>query len=187
VPIIDSEVTEVLSNAEDSYNKHYKKIKTCKPSIKKGYHVKGRKLPMFEMGIIHGFLDLPQLLAYCKTKNVTLTIYMASIYLWAIYKSEGLEEMNHKPIQIAVPVNLRRFFDSNTTLNFFSYIAATLLECESEIQFDELLQMVKNQFDKQISKEKFSTKIAQDVALRKNPILRITPLFLKNIFLLCSL
>jgi NRPS condensation-like uncharacterized protein len=126
-------------------------------------------------------LDLNQILSYCKNKEVSLTVYLATVYLWSIYKSENLQKTQHKPIQIAVPVNLRRFFDTNTTMNFFSYIKAGCYASNEELNFDQLLLEVKEQFVKQISKERFSSKIASDVAIRHHVLVRILPLAIKNV------
>lgn len=180
--ILDSGLVHALSDTEDGYRKYYKKQKTDEPVIKNGFHVKGRLLPMYEIGIIQGYMDLDRILSYCKSHKVSLTIYLVAVYIWAIYKGNQLEGQRHKPIQIAVPVNLRRFFDTNTTMNFFSYITANLLASKEEITFETLIQGVKGQFEHHISREKFAAKIGKEVALRRNPFLRVTPLFIKNLF-----
>jgi len=180
--LVNSDLVQTLSDTEDSYQKYYKKEKSKDSPIKKGLHVKGRALPMYEMGIIHGYVDLEQILNYCKNLDLTLTVYLVSLYIWALYTGLHLEGVHHNPIQIAVPVNLRRFFDTNTTMNFFSYITANLSESQSEIAFEDICLRVKEQFKEQISREKFAAKIGHEVALKKNLVLRIIPLAIKNIF-----
>jgi NRPS condensation-like uncharacterized protein len=184
--VIDSDLVQTLSDTEDGYKKYYKKQKiNNKPNdkpIKSGFHVKGRILPMYEIGILHGYMDLEEILTVCKRRGVSLTVYLVAVYLWSIYKGQQLETRPHKPIQVAIPVNLRRFFDTNTTMNFFSYITAALLESSEEISFDHLVEHVKEQFHQQIDKEKFASKIGQGVTLQNNVLLRVMPLAIKIIF-----
>lgn len=179
---LDSKIVDVLSNVEDGYTKYYTKKPIETSDVKSSLKIKGRKLPVYEMGVIHGYLDLEQTIQLCKIKSVSLTVYLTSVYIWAIYNACSKGNKRFKPIQIAVPVNLRRFFDSNTTMNFFSYISAYLQQESDQLTFDEVLFMVKEQFAEQISKENFAAKIGKDVALRKNVGIRITPLFIKNLF-----
>lgn len=179
---LDSKIVDVLSNVEDGYTKYYTKKPIETPAVKASLKIKGRKLPVYDMGIIHGYLELDQAVQLCKSKSVTLTVYLTSVYIWAIYNACSKGNKRFKPIQIAVPVNLRRFFDSNTTMNFFSHVSAYLQTASETLTFDEVLLMVKEQFANQISKENFAAKIGKDVALRKNFGIRITPLLIKNLF-----
>lgn len=179
---LDSRIVDVVSNPEDGYKKYYKKEPVTEQGVKSGMKLIGRKLPLYEMGIIHGHLDLSQVVEICRKKEVSMTVYLTSVYLWSLFRTQSKGRNRFKPIQVAVPVNLRRFFDSNSTMNFFSHITATLYDTDEGDDFESLLEKVKLQFSRQISKENFAAKIGKDVKLKKNFFIRITPLAIKNLF-----
>ncbi|MBN2222772.1 MAG: hypothetical protein JW708_11240 [Vallitaleaceae bacterium] len=179
---VPEEVVEVASDTEDSYRKNYRKIPRLGKKFGKAFRVKGKKLPGYTMGIVHGFVEIEPIKAYCKEKGVTLSMYLAAVYVWSILHAYVQEEgLKKNPIRIGVPVNLRKFFDSTTTLNFFAHITVSILVKEEEGSFDHILSQVKEQFEQQMNKDHFAGTIADNVKLKSNPIMRIMPLPLKNI------
>ena len=178
---LDHEVTETLGDIEDSYKLNYKKRKKSKHKIPKAYVVSGKKLPMYEMGIFHGYLSSKAVKDLAKSQGLSITMYLAAVYLWAIYESGHLETSEHKPIQIAVPVNLRPYFKSTTSMNFYSYITISLKASDQVISFEDIASLVSDQFKAQIDKELFLQKISMDVEKSRNIVTRLAPRFLKYI------
>ena len=56
-------------NREDSFLKNYKKSHQKSYKTEKAYLLKGEKYKSPEFGVIHGYLNIPQLKAVCKAKN----------------------------------------------------------------------------------------------------------------------
>ena len=179
--IVEETSVEVVSDTEDSYRRHYKKRRTTGDKPKQAFRIKGKRLPMYTMKVIHGYLEVDQLSNYCKSKGMTMTVYLAAVYIWSIYQAYSNEGLQNKPINVAVPVNLRRFFDSTTGMNFFAHITASMIFSEDEYDFEEVVTKVKEQFDIQVTKENFSKIITENVALRRKIITRALPLLLKYI------
>ncbi len=173
---------KVKSELEDSYKKYYKKMKHTQEHIPRAFKFKGKRLPINTLGVLHGFLDVDAVIAYSRSLDVTLTEYIASAYLWAIYSACQGEDKKKRPIHLAVPVNLRRFFESTTNMNFFSHITIAIDKPIEPLTFEDVLARVKEQFRMGITKENMLKNISKEVALSRNPITRIVPLFLKNIF-----
>ncbi|MCA0384856.1 MAG: hypothetical protein LCH34_04545 [Firmicutes bacterium] len=113
---------------------------------------------------------------------MTLTEFLVGTYVWAIYHTKQEEGLIKRPINIAVPVNLRKFFESNTNMNFFSHINVTLDATKEPVSHEDVIAIVKKQFREKISKEQMLKNISKDVALRNNPLTRAFPLVMKNIF-----
>lgn len=178
---LEMPVVDVVSDVEDSYRKNYKKVSTLKVKLKKAYKLKGDKLPVFTMNVIHGFVKTGQLLELCKQKKVSLTQYVSALLIWCIYKEYLNEQLHKNPIQVNIPVNLRRFFDSTTEMNFFSYINAGLSVSKSDYTFDEILNIISEQFNEQLTKENLSRTISDNVSTARNIFVRFSPLFLKNL------
>lgn len=173
---------KVKSELEDSYKKYYKKMKHTREHIPRAFKFKGKRLPINTLGVLHGFLDVDAVIAYSRSIDVTLTEYIASAYLWAIYSACQEEDKKKRPIHLAVPVNLRRFFESTSNMNFFSHITIAIDKPQEPLTFEDVLARVKEQFRTGITKENMLKNISKEVALSQNPLTRIVPLFLKNIF-----
>jgi hypothetical protein len=172
---------DTTTNIEDSYLKNFLKQKKSGYSTIHAYQIKGEKLPLYLVGVIHGYLDTNQLLSMCHRKKTTITQYLAAVIIWSIYRECLNEQPDRHPIQISIPVNLRPIFDSTTSMNFFSAFYVGLRIERNDYSFEEILEITKNQFKEQLTKENFSKKIAFNVAAGKNIFVRFLPLPIKNI------
>jgi len=176
LPIVD-----VVSDIEDSYHKNYRKRSYPKYKTKKAYKLRGDRLPVFTMSVIHGYVKIANLLELCKQKHVSLTQYISTLIIWCIYKEYMNEQPHKKPIQVNIPVNLRSFFNSTTEMNFFSYINVGITISKSDYTFDEMLDIVLQQFKNQLTKDNLSKTISDNVATEKNIFVRVSPLVFKDI------
>ena len=84
-------------------------------------------------------------------------------------------------IRVAVPVNLRPYFNSNTTKNFFVMVSAEFHPTEESYEFDEVLKIVRASLRSQITKEHLEELFSYNVSNEKLLLARAVPLFLKNI------
>lgn len=177
-------VVDVVSDIEDSYHKNYKnyrKLPYLRYKAKKAYKLKGERLPIFTMSVIHGFVDVTALLETCRQKQVSLTQYISTLMIWCIYKEYMNEQPHKNPIQVNIPVNLRHFFNSTTEMNFFSYINVGIEVTRSNYTFEEMLEIIKLQFEKQLTKDNMSQTISENVSTEKNIFVRVAPLYVKDL------
>ena len=86
-----------------------------------------------------------------------------------------------KPIRIAVPVNLRPYFDSDTTKNFFVMVSAEFRPQKESYTFEEVLACIQSSLHSQINKEHLEDLFSYSVSNQRNLLMRPVPLFLKNI------
>jgi NRPS condensation-like uncharacterized protein len=101
--------------------------------------------------------------------------------VWSVY-TELLNAMPGKfPIRVAVPVNLRPYFDSNTTKNFFVMVSAEFAPVKEAYTFEEVVEAIKSSLKEQIQKEHLEELFSYSVSNQRNHFLRPVPLFLKNI------
>lgn len=171
--------SDVSMNVEDSYVRHYKKTVKRKYSSRKAYHLTGEVLPLDEENVLHGYVDLKMLKVAAKSCGVSITRFLTAALIWAIY----LEYLEKKPcersIGISIPINLRSFFGSETTANFFAVTLIDFLSTGEEHTFSEILEAVSRQMDLKITKEKMEQIISYNVSNEKKWYLRIAPLFVK--------
>lgn len=172
---------ECILDQEDSYFKHYRKKKGKSYSTKKAYQIKGRKIYGDAISVIHGYADISDLKRTCKSYGVSVTKYLTAVLIYSIYEEYMNKQQDDDPISINLPINLRAFFDSSTTSNFFAVTMIEFLSRGDTHTFQEVLSEVSRQMDEKITKEKIEDVLAYNVSAEKNPFIRVLPLFIKNL------
>ena len=130
---------------------------------------------------MHGYIKLNELKTVCKNYGVSINEYLVSSYIWSIY-TEYLHGMPSKrPIRVAVPVNLRPYFNSNTTKNFFVMISAEFHPTKDSYTFEEILPIVRESLRSQLNPEHLEEIFSYNVSNQKRWYLKIVPLPLKNL------
>lgn len=182
--VMDSNGRVTADEYENSFLKYYEKESeggSAKLMQEKAYHLVGTPLPPGDIRITHGSMPLKEFLAAIKKKGVTVTAYVASMLIYIIYREQGLAFRHEKrPIVISVPVDLRAMFPSHTLRNFISY-ANVGVEITKELRPDEILESVSKQLKEGLTPERIHANINRNVKYERNPFIRTTPLFIKNL------
>lgn len=168
-----------LTDVEDSYLKNYKKIRRAKYGTRKAFHIKEKELPLDEQNIIHGYVRLAPLKQACKEKGVSITKYLTSCLIFSIYEEYIHGQPMTEHIGVNLPVNLRAFFDSETTVNFFAVSCIEFLSKKEQVSFDDVLAVVSREMDEKITREKMEETISYNVSNEKKWYIRIIPLPVK--------
>ena len=178
---VEDKLSDATSlNMEDSFEKNYKKGKKRKFSTERAYLIKLKKLTKGEFGVMHGLINIPELKAVTKKYGASINEYLVATFAWATYVQCLHKMPSKKPIRIAVPVNLRPFFNSNTTKNFFTMVSAEFYPTEEEYTFEQVLEIIQKSLKSQIQKEHLEELFSASVSNQKNKFLRMIPLALKN-------
>lgn len=176
----DTLSAETSMNREDSFLKNYKKSHSRVYKTQRAYLIKGEKLHTGEFGVIHGYMNIDQLKQRTKEYGVSINIYLVACFVWSVYQELLLGQPGKRPIRVAVPVNLRPFYKSVTTKNFFVMVSAEFLPEKEEYSFLEVLKIIKESLEPQIQKEHLEKLFSYNVSNEKKLIARAVPLFLKN-------
>lgn len=172
---------ETSLNREDSFVKNYKQSKASGFKKEKAYILKLEKLPKGEFGVMHGYMPVSGLKEVSHRYGVSINEYLVACYIWSIY-SECLHGMpSDKPIRVAVPVNLRPFYDSVTTKNFFVMVSAEFMPDKAGYTFEDIVAIVKKSLDSQITKEHLEDLFSYSVSNQMNILMRPIPLPIKNL------
>ncbi len=185
-PELKNEVEDKLSDAtslnmEDSFEKNYKKGKKRSYTTERAYLIKLKKLTKGEFGVMHGLINIPELKVVTKKYGVSINEYLVAVFAWATYVQCLNKSPSKKPIRIAVPVNLRPYFNSNTTKNFFAMVSAEFYPTEEEYTFEQVLEIIQKSLKSQIQKENLEELFSASVSNQKNKFLRMVPLVIKNL------
>ena len=167
-------------NKEDSYLKNYRKSSKRQYKTEKAFHLKGELFPSPGLGVMHGYMSVEDVKKAAKCRGMSINQYLVGVMTYAIYTQAMHSLPNKRPIATCVPVNLRPYFDSNTTKNFFAVVTAVLHAEKEDMSFEEVMEIVKESLAQQITKENLEKVIAYNVSNEKKYILRLVPLFIKN-------
>ncbi|MCC8168258.1 MAG: hypothetical protein LIO37_02830 [Clostridiales bacterium] len=177
----DSLSEQTFLSREDSFRKNYRRSRPKGYATSKAYRVHLEKLPAGEFGVMHGYMPLEQLRETAHHYGVSINEYLVGTFIWSVYQ-ECLKGMPSKrPIRVAVPVNLRPYFDSLTTKNFFVMVSAEFFPKKESYEYAEVLTMVRQSLKSQINKEHLEDLFSYSVATMLNVGLRAIPIFIKNI------
>lgn len=166
---------------EDSFVRNYRSSKKSGFNKEKAYLIKEDRLAAGEFGVIHGRMPVSQLKKVAHEYGASLNEYFVSVFVWSVYQ-ELLHAMPQKrPIRVAVPVNLRPYFDSDTTKNFFVMVSAEFRPTKEAYTFEDVISCIKESLHKQINKEHLEDLFSYSVSNQRNRLMRPIPLFLKNI------
>jgi NRPS condensation-like uncharacterized protein len=168
-------------NREDSFVKNFKKSRPSGFNRKRAYLIREEKLPKGEFGVIHGYMPVTQLSEAAHRYGASINEYLVAVFAWCTYR-ECLKGMPSKhPIRVAVPVNLRPYFNSVTTKNFFCMVSAEFHPTKEDYTFEEVVESIRESLHSQITKEHLEDLFSYSVSNQRNMFLRIMPLSLKNI------
>lgn len=186
-PELREQVSDSLSdttslNREDSFVKNYKRSKPSGFKREKAYLIKLDKLPAGELGVMHGLINISELKNVARNKyNASINEYLVALFAWTAYVQCLNKMPSKKPIRIAVPVNLRPYFNSVTTKNFFVPVSAEFHPTKENYTFEEVMDIIKESLHSQIQKDHLEDLFSYSVSNQKNNLLRIVPLPVKNL------
>jgi len=138
-------------------------------------------------GFVHvttGIYDVNGIKAKAKEYKVSITEFLAAVTVAAIIEIEKKEQPNirrQKPAKVLVPVDLRRVLKSSTLRNFAQYITPGIDPRMGDHSFDEIVKSIHHQFGLGITEKQMLAKITSNVKIEKLMVLKVMPLFIKNI------
>lgn len=185
-PELCSQVGDHLSeqtslNTEDSYLKNFRKGQPKGYKSKPAFHMNGEKLKDGAFGVIQGYLPLDQVKRAAHERSVSINEYLAGVYAYSIYREYLHGAVSDKPLVLCVPVNLRPYFESITTRNFFGMVSAAFEPDREDYSREEIEHIIVESLRAQINKEHLEKLFSYNVSNQKNLMLRAVPLVLKKI------
>jgi hypothetical protein len=173
--------------AEDGHRKHFNKKVPGPKGYAAAYHIAGRPpYPGFFRSLT-GRIPASQMIGLCRAKGVSITEYLAAVYMYCLgrlYEAETRPGTSRRSIvRLEVPVNMRRFFPSQTMRNFSLYVSPEADMRMAPYSFEALLSRVHHQMQMEVDGKELSRQITRNVGAELMPVIRVTPLFIKDIFL----
>lgn len=181
--ILDCCAIPAPDETEDAYLKFAKNIKRTRREPN-AYFIKGTKESDGFNNVTTGMIPVGEVIARAKEKNVSLTDYITAALIMAVDKLQRKAVKNEKrmkPVKICIPINLRRFYPTNTMRNFASYVNPGIDPKYGTYSFEEVLTAVHHYMRSEVTEKLLGAKISTNVRSESMRVLRVTPLFIKNI------
>lgn len=166
---------------EDAYMRYANaQVRPARPA-EKTYRVRGTKEPFYTLNVIDGIMSVKEVMQVAKRYNATVTEYLNAVLLYSLLqKQEHDFHLKLRPVRIAMPVNLRRFFPSKTLRNFITMVYPSIDPRLGEFTFEEIVAHVHNYMCYYINEKFLKGDITTNAATKRNPFIRIVPLFIKD-------
>lgn len=147
----------------------------------KAYRVRGTAEPFYTLNIVCGVMSVSQVLKTAKGYGASLTEYLNAVLLFALLKKQAAEHpLRERPVKLALPVNLRRFFPSVTLRNFITMIYPGIDPRLGEYSFEEILTQIHYYMRYYLNNKLLNGDITTNAATQRNPFIRVVPLFVKD-------
>ena len=181
--ILDCSQAPAAEETEDAYLKYAKNVRRTRREPN-AYHIKGTQESEGFVNIITGIIPVNEAIREAKQKGVSLTELLTSVMIIAadkIQRRTHKAEHHLKQVKISVPINMRRFYPSNTMRNFSMFVNPGIDPRYGHYSYDEVLSAVHHYMRSEVTEKLLGAKISTNVRSETNKVLRVTPLFIKNV------
>lgn len=177
----DRQPVSISEMEDDGFAKYYsKKVRRKEKKKQKAYQINNRKNKLNNLQITEAEIDTAALAKKSKEYGVSMTVYLTSVFMAAIRRCMPRRQ-EERPVVLMIPVNLRKFFPSDSMLNFFSWIEPGYQFGRGADSLKEIISHVKAIFETELTAQKMAERMNEYISLEVNKILRFAPLELKNL------
>ena len=172
------------SETEDAFGKYYHK-----PDFNKGvqsmaggtaYQVKGKRFSYGGYGLIQATVSTESLLAAAHRFGVSVTVFLTALMLYSISKAQ-ISGSYKGYLTAFVPINLRRFFPSETLKNF-TVFAKIVIPKDTPDTLEGYMAATKRLLAVQLDEKELNLKLGFSTLMATMPFLRYMPLIFKGFF-----
>ncbi|MFO8064979.1 MAG: hypothetical protein ACQETQ_03340 [Spirochaetota bacterium] len=185
--LLDPDAEPSSGEFEDAYKRYYKHDQPNPPALSPAYHLPGIRA-WRRYRTISGYMSVSAVRRVSKEKGVSITEYLCALYLEALAAVHAKQSHTRiKPrrsvMRLEIPVNVRRFYSTETMRNFSLFVSPEIDLRLGGYSFDEILRAVHHAMRTQLEEKQLARQIARNVGGELNPVTRVVPLFLKDIYL----
>lgn len=176
----------VREEYEDSYSRVARRQKFIRKNPK-AYRAKGTNEPNGYLNIITGHIPVDAVKTEAKKYQCTVTAFLMAVLMDAfqdIQEREKKASRRNLPIVITVPVDLRKFYPSQTVNNFFANANIGLDRTMGHYSFEEIVTQAKHGMALNITEKRLNNLIAGNIASYQKKAYKIIPMIIKKPFVI---
>lgn len=166
---------------EDSFLRYSRMSVLPSRAESRAYKFSGTPLEPGCIALTTGLLSVGAVKNKSREYGVTITEYLAAIYLYALYLVQRAQPTKRKyPVKVSVPVDLRRYYKTKTLRNFSQYVNPGIDPNYGEFTFEETLAQVHHFLRYMLTEKNLNARMSKNVSQEKTMVLRLVPLWIKN-------
>jgi NRPS condensation-like uncharacterized protein len=173
---------------EDAYSRYFKENLPTVIHQPKAFHLPFplQQKPRFD--VLIAILSIDELKKKSSERNVSITDYLVSIYLWVLQEIIGdLKAQNvsvkNKILRIQVPINLRNIYPSKSMRNFSLFVMPEIDLRLGHYTFNEIVKIVYHKMQLETDEKLINKILSRNVGGEKNLFVRGIPLLIKSLVL----
>ncbi len=180
-PIDEFSIEEKNVDAFGDFYSKQKGLKQLKEmSSVKAYQISGEIDDNLLPHLVEGTVSAKKFLEFAHKYNTTVGVLCVAVYIKAVLQGMNRLQMR-KHIVISVPVNLRQFYKSGTSRNFFGVINIDYDPAQYSGNLEDIIAKVDKDFKEKLSPDNIEKTMNSYAALEHNLGIKMIPLPLKDL------
>lgn len=185
--VLDVAQPPPAEEGEDAYFRYAKSRVRRGMGERKAYQNTGTPEPFYTLNVTMGLLPLDRLREVAKGYGASVTEYLSAVLIASILARQRREGRRRElPVALAVPINLRPHFPSQTLRNFILTVRPAIDPELGDYSFPEIVAQVHHHMRLHITRQEMQAVITRNVTLQKNRLLQLVPAPLKNLSMAVS-
>ena len=179
--ILDLQEPPRREELEDAYARYAGTVARKANLVKRSFRNEGTPEPFYTFHVTMGFVPLDKLKERARSYQASVTEYLAAVLLRVLLdKQHGQHPHREKPVSLAVPINLRPYFPSETLRNFILTVQPFVDPALGEYKFTELVSLVRHFMKLHVMPQEMRAAFTHNVRYTSNRVLQLIPRVLKN-------
>lgn len=166
---------------EDAYGRYAGRRALRGRLEKTAYSNVSQQEPFYTLNVTMGLMSVTKVKGQAKRYGASLTEYLTAVLLLSLLEKQAEEKhRRQKPVALAIPINLRSWFPSQTLRNFILTVRPCIDPSLGEYSLEEIIRYVHSYMNLHLSRQEMRAVLTGNVRFTQNPLLQVIPLFLKK-------
>ena len=128
-----------------------------------------------------GFVPLDRVRERARHYGASITEYLSAVLIQVLLDKQKREHpRRERPVALAIPINLRGWFPSETVRNFITTVRPYIDPALGDYTFPEIVSQVRHFMKLHINRQELQAAFTGNVRFTRNVLLRAVPVALKN-------
>ena len=168
-----------LNESVDSFFENYNGAKLDRFKTPKAFLIKGTKFFVPGNGLIVGRVNSNDLVNLAHKYDCSVTQFISAVMFRAIHLyMKRHQAKNTAPLSIVLPVNMRKYYNSETLRNFSLYIYL-IQQVKPNLELKDFIESIKSCYEEQLNIDNLQATLNANMQIESSYALKLCPLFLK--------
>ena len=166
---------------EDAYTRYAGKHAFGLRRLPRAYANLGTPEPFYTFHVTMGFVPLDRVRERARHYRASITEYLSAVLIQVLLDKQKREHpRRERPVALAIPINLRGWFPSETVRNFITTVRPYIDPALGDYTFPEIISQVRHFMKLHINRQELQAAFTGNVRFTRNVLLRAVPVALKN-------